>query len=125
MTTVFTDYTLEHRCPAGHCWREHTNGQVTPSWGLGGTFVDVPDPTRCPEPATDEDGLYACATCGERHRPGDGLAGMSFTPWEFASGERQECEVPRPACGQPAVSTRRWGDRSLASSDSPGQLRLF
>lgn len=125
MGEVFTSDTLEHRCPAGHHWREHPNGQVTPQWGLGGTFIDVENPTRCPAPTTDEQGLYACGTCGLRHRPGDGLRGLSFTPWEFGEGpgKRQECEIPTPGCGQPAVWTRRWGDRNLPWPDSgPGSL---
>ncbi len=122
MTDMFSDDTLEHRCSAGHYWREHTNGQVTPSWGLGGTYVDAGDPSLCPEPATDENGLYRCGTCGERHSPGDGLAGLSFTPWEFANGQRQECGVPVPACRQPAVWTRRWGDHYLPWPHGPGQL---
>jgi hypothetical protein len=122
MTAVFTDDSLEHRCAAGHYWREHHNGQVTPSWGLGGTFIDGGDPSRCPEPTTDEHGLYECGSCGERHRPGDGLAGMSFTPWEFGPAGRQECEVPVAACRQPTVWTRRWGDRHLPWPKGPGQL---
>jgi hypothetical protein len=125
MGEVFTSDTLEHRCPAGHYWREHPNGQVTPPWGLGGTFIDVEDPARCPAPATDEHGLYACGTCGQRHRPGDGLRGLSFTPWEYGGGpgKRQECEIPTPGCGEPAMWTRRWGDRHLPWPDSgPGAL---
>jgi hypothetical protein len=125
MTPVFTEDTLEHRCAAGHYWREHTNGQVTPSWGLGRTFIEAGDPSLCPEPATDEDGLYACGTCGRRHRPGEGRAGLSFTPWEYANGQRQECEVPVPSCRQPAAWTRRWGDRRRdAADEATGQLRL-
>jgi hypothetical protein len=119
---TFTDDTLEHRCPKGHGWREHGNGQVTPSWGLGGTFIDVEDSTRCPEPAVGEDGMYQCATCRQTHRPGDGVRGMSCTPWEFGPGKRQECQVPEPACGLPAVWTRRWGDRYLPWPNGPGQL---
>jgi hypothetical protein len=122
MSAVFSDDTLEHHCAEGHYWREHTNGQVTPSWGYGGTYLDVADPALCPEPYTDEQGLYACCSCGERHRPGDGLAGMSFTPWEYSEGKRQECEVPVPACGKPAVWTRRWGDRHLPWPNGPGEL---
>lgn len=125
MSDVFSNDTLEHRCPHGHYWREHTNGQVTPAWGLGGTFIDVEDPGRCPVPLTDEQGLYACGTCKQRHRPGDGLRGMSFTPWEYGDGEgkRQECEIPRPACGAAPMWTRRWGDRYLPWPDSgPGSL---
>lgn len=122
MRDVFTDGTLEHRCAAGHYWREHPNGQVTPSWGYGGTFIDTDDPTLCPEPATGADRLYLCGTCDERHLPGDGLAGMSCTPWEFGSGGRAECELPAPACREPAVWTRRWGDRHLPWPDGPGSL---
>jgi len=110
---AFSDDPLEHRCAAGHYWREHTNAQVTPSCGYGGTFIDVDDPAVCPEPQTDDEGLYACATCGKRHRPGGGLRGMSFTHWEFSVDGRRECEVPRPSCGKPPVWTRRWGDRGL------------
>lgn len=120
MTDILNDDTLEHRCASGHSWREHTNGQVTPSWGYGGTFIDVDDPALCPEPETDGDGLYECGTCGHHHRPGDGRAGMSFTPWKYANGQLCECEIPKPACRRPAVWTRRWGDR-----DSPyAQLSL-
>jgi hypothetical protein len=120
MTGILNDDTLEHRCASGHYWREHTNGQVTPAWGYGLTFIDVDDPALCPEPETDGDGQYECGTCGHRHRPCDGLAGMSFTPWKYADGQRSECEIPKPACGRPAVWTRRWGDR-----DSPyAQLTL-
>lgn len=119
---VFGDDTLEHRCASGHYWREHTNGQVTPSWGFGGTFVDVADPTVCPEPTLDADGLYPCPSCGQSHRPGEGLRGMSFAPWEFGPGKRQECAVPTPGCGKPAMWTRRWGDRSLPWPDGPGAL---
>lgn len=122
MSEIFSDATLEHRCEDGHYWREHTNGQVTPSWGLGGTFIDVPDPALCPEPATDGQGLYRCRSCGTAHRPGDGLRGMSFTPWEFGPGKRQECEVPPPGCRKPAVWTRRWGDQYLPWPDGPGPL---
>jgi hypothetical protein len=115
MHDAFSNDTLEHRCPAGHYWREHTNGQVTPPWGLGGTFISVEDPSRCPAPATDTDGLYDCGSCGQRHRPGDGIRDLSCTPWEYGEedGKRRECEIPRPACGAEAVWTRRWGDRHL------------
>jgi hypothetical protein len=125
MGDVFTSDTLEHRCPDGHDWREHTNGQVTPSWGYGGTFIDVADPSRCPEPASDPDGLYLCDSCGQRHRPGDGLRSLSSTPWEYGDGpgKRPECAIPRPACGAAAVWTRRWGDRHLPWPDEgPGAL---
>jgi hypothetical protein len=125
MSEVFTSDTLEHRCPHDHYWREHTNGQVTPSWGLGGTFIDVESPGRCPAPLTDEHGLYACGTCGQRHRPGDGLCGLSCSPWEYGEGEdkRQECEIPKPACGAAPVWTRRWGDQHLPWPDTgPGPL---
>jgi hypothetical protein len=112
MSDAFTDDTVVHVCVAGHRWREHANGQVTPSWGLGGTYIDVEDPRVCPEPATDAQGLYDCPSCESKHRPGDGLMGMSFSPWEYTSGGRQECEIPRAACGKPPVRSRRWGDRN-------------
>ncbi len=119
----FSADTLEHRCTEGHYWREHTDGTVTPSWGLGGTHLEVADAALCPEPATDEQGLYACPSCGESHRPGEVLQGMSCTPWEYGEGKRQECEVPIPACAKPAVWTRRWGDQSLPWPDEgPGSL---
>jgi hypothetical protein len=41
VSAIVNEDTLEYRCAAGHYWRENTNGQVTPSWGLGGTFIDV------------------------------------------------------------------------------------
>jgi hypothetical protein len=125
MSEVFSDDTLEHRCVHGHYWREHPNGQVTPSWGLGGTFIDVAVASCCPEPATDENGLYECGCCGQRHRPGDGLRGLSCTPWEYGEeeGKRRECEIPTTACGAAAVWTRRWGDRHLPWPDEgPGAL---
>ena len=124
MSEVFSDDTLEHRCVHGHYWREHTNGQVTPPWGLGGTFIDVEDPSRCPAPATDANGLYECGSCGQRHRPGDGLRGLSCTPWEYGEdGKRRECEIPIPACGAGVMWTRRWGDRHLPWPDEgPGAL---
>jgi hypothetical protein len=125
MIDAFSNDTLEHRCSAGHYWREHTNGQVTPSWGLGGTFIDIEDPSRCPAPATDENGLYECGSCRQRHRPGDGIRSLSFSPWEYGEqeGKRRECEIPRPACGAEAVWTRRWGDRHLPWGDEgPGAL---
>jgi hypothetical protein len=122
MSDVFNDDTLEHRCPDGHYWRSHTSGQVTPSWGYGGTYVTVANPALCPEPHTDQQGLYACASCGKRHRPGEGLRGMSCSPWEFGDGKRSECEVPVPACGKPAVWTRRWGDRHLPWPEGPGPM---
>jgi hypothetical protein len=80
MNEVFSDDTLEHRCEDGHYWREHTNGQVTPSWGYGGTFIDIADPSVCPQPTTDERGhaAHSPRTPGRpnprraRHpRPGD------------------------------------------------------
>jgi hypothetical protein len=113
VSEIFNDDTLEHRCADGHYWREHSNGQVTPSWGLGGIFIDVADPSICPQPATDELGQYDCPSCEQKHRPGDGLRGHSCTPWEYGEGKRAECEIPRAACGKPAVWTRRWGDRDL------------
>jgi hypothetical protein len=63
VSEIFSDDTLEHRCEDGHYWREHTTGQVTPSWGLGATFIDVADSSVCPQPATDERGQYDCASC--------------------------------------------------------------
>lgn len=123
MNDVFTDDTLEHRCADGHYWRRHANGQVTPSWGMGGTYIDVDDAAVCPEPATDRRGLYDCRSCGQKHRPGAGLGGLSFTPWEYGDGGRQECEIPQPGCGKPPAWTRRWGDRDLPwRSGGPGAL---
>lgn len=48
MSDGFSKDTLEHRCAAGHYWREHTNTLVTPSWGYGGTYIDAGDPSLCP-----------------------------------------------------------------------------
>jgi hypothetical protein len=101
-------------CEDDHTWIVQEDGTVSPSWGYGGTHMEVADPQRCPEPRRNEFGQCWCDDCGGwKTSLGDCLRGLSFSPWE----EKEWCRPPAPACLKPAVGGNAWSDRDLPFDD--------
>jgi len=97
-------------CEDDHTWIDHGDGTVAPNWGFGGTRMPVDDPSRCPQPKTNEHGETWCDDCGEwKWSLGDCIQGVSFTPW----AKEDWCRPPAPACLKPAVGANAWRDQYL------------
>jgi hypothetical protein len=97
-------------CEDDHSWIDHGDGTVAPSWGYAGTRLPVDNPSRCPEPKTNEDNEIWCADCGEwKETLGDCIQGMSFLRPE----KKKWCRPPAPACLKPAVGGNAWRDIDL------------
>ncbi len=95
-------------CADGHSWIDHLDGNVTPSWGYGGTRVAVPNPRRCPEPLPRADGRrHRCARCGRSIRSTLALIASrcDHTP-------AQRCVISTEhGCSKPALGAgHRWSE---------------